>query len=228
MNAFALDDITLTYPDGDRTLVALDSVSLAVRAGELRAVTGASGSGKSSLLAVAGLLIRPDSGTVSLGGSPVGGLSRRAASRVRREHLGFVFQQANLLASLTAYEQLEMAARIAGRPRSGLEARCRSLLDAVGLADEAHRRPAQLSGGQRQRVAIARALVNEPDVLLVDEPTAALDSERSRAIVALLARITHEQGVGTVMVTHDLDTLDLVDSRTELADGRVVAYTSTP
>ncbi|MGH1564845.1 ABC transporter ATP-binding protein [Mumia sp. DW29H23] len=223
MTRLALDDITLTYPDGDRTLVALDRVSLTVEAGEVRAVTGASGSGKSSLLAVAGLLQRPDSGSVLLDGVELTGRTRREETRIRRERIGFVFQQANLLSSLTALEQLQMAARITGRRGPAVDARCRELLAAVGLERETARRPHQLSGGQRQRVAIARALVNDPALLLVDEPTAALDSARSRDVVALLARMTHEEQVATVLVTHDLDTLDLTDSRTELADGRVLA-----
>ncbi|KAA1420593.1 ABC transporter ATP-binding protein [Mumia zhuanghuii] len=223
MTRLILDDVTLTYPDGDRTLVALDRVSLAVRAGEVRAVTGASGSGKSSLLAVAGLLQRPDSGVVRLDGDELTGRSRREDAEVRRNRIGFVFQQANLLGSLTALEQLQLAARVAGNRRQVTDERCRDLLAAVGLERETARRPHQLSGGQRQRVAIARALVNDPALLLVDEPTSALDSARSREVVRLLARLTHEQQVATVLVTHDLDTLDLVDSRTELADGRVVA-----
>ncbi|WP_370614659.1 ABC transporter ATP-binding protein [Mumia sp. Pv 4-285] len=223
MTRLALDDVTLTYPDGDRTLVALDRVSLRVDAGEIRAVTGPSGSGKSSLLAVAGLLQRPDSGAVRLDGEELTGRSRWEDTRARRERIGFVFQQANLLGSLTSLEQLEMAARVAGNHGAETDARCRALLDAVGLEGETARRPHQLSGGQRQRVAIARALINAPALLLVDEPTSALDSARSREIVTLLARMTHEQQVATVLVTHDLDTLDLVDSRTTLADGRLLA-----
>lgn len=223
MNAIslALHDTTLTYPDGDSRLVALDAVDLRVRGGELVAVTGPSGSGKSSLLAVAGLLQTPDTGRVLVAGLDATGLSRREQTRVRREQIGFVFQQSNLLASLTAYEQLQAVAHLAGRTGAGADSRARDLLAAVGLESAANRRPHQLSGGQRQRVGIARALMNEPSVLLVDEPTSALDESRGHAIVDLLATVTHEQQVATVMVTHDTVHLGLVDRVTAMHDGRL-------
>jgi putative ABC transport system ATP-binding protein len=217
-----LDHVTLTYPDGDDRMVALDDVSLTVPAGRLVAVTGPSGSGKSSLLAVAGLLITLDSGTVRVGGDDVTALTAAQRTRVRRERLGFVFQQSNLIASLTATEQLVAVTRLAGLDDRGTTARARELLASLGLARELDRRPHQLSGGQRQRVGIARALVNGPEVLLVDEPTSALDAERGRAVVELLARTAHERGVATVMVTHDHAQLDLVDDRVDLHDGRVL------
>jgi putative ABC transport system ATP-binding protein len=217
-----LDHVTLTYPDGEDRMVALDDVSLAVPAGRLVAVTGPSGSGKSSLLAVAGLLITPDSGAVRVGRDDVTSLSAKERARVRRERLGFVFQQSNLIASLTATEQLVAVARLAGTYDRGTTGRARELLTSLGLARELDRRPHQLSGGQRQRVGIARALVNGPDVLLVDEPTSALDAERGRAVVELLARTAHERGVATVMVTHDHAQLDLADGRVDLHDGRVL------
>jgi putative ABC transport system ATP-binding protein len=217
-----LDHVTLTYPDGEDRMVALDDVSLAVPAGRLVAVTGPSGSGKSSLLAVAGLLITPHSGAVRIGGDDVTSLTAKQRTRIRRERLGFVFQQSNLIASLTATEQLVAVARLAGTHDGGTTARARELLASLGLARELDRRPHQLSGGQRQRVGIARALVNAPDALLVDEPTSALDAERGRAVVELLARTAHERGVATVMVTHDHAQLDLVDDRVDLHDGRVL------
>jgi putative ABC transport system ATP-binding protein len=215
-----LDHVRLTYPDGDRRLVALDDVSLSVGPGEVLAVTGPSGSGKSSLLAVAGLLQPPDAGRVTVAGEDVGRLSARERTRVRRERLGFVFQQSNLLASLTAVEQLVAAAHIAGVRRDA-PARARDLLAAVGLDREADRRPHQLSGGQRQRVGIARALMNAPSVLLVDEPTSALDAARGRAVLELLTSVAHERGVATVLVTHDTAHLELVDDAVELHDGRL-------
>jgi putative ABC transport system ATP-binding protein len=217
-----LDHVTLTYPDGEDRMVALDDVSLAVPAGRLVAVTGPSGSGKSSLLAVAGLLITPDSGAVRIGGDDVTSLTAKRRTRIRRERLGFVFQQSNLIASLTATEQLVAVTRLAGLDDRGTTARARELLASLGLARELDRRPHQLSGGQRQRFGIARALVNGPEELLVDEPTSALDAERGRAVVELLARTAHERGVATVMVTHDHAQLDLVDDRVDLHDGRVL------
>jgi len=214
-----LDNVTLTYPDGDSRLVAMSSVSFDVSAGELVAVTGPSGSGKSSLLAVAGLLLTPDSGRVMIGGLDAGALPRKDQAIVRREQLGFVFQQSNLLASLTAYEQLQAAAHLAGTNGAASDKRARELLALMGLESAKDRRPAQLSGGQRQRVGIARALMNNPSVLLVDEPTSALDAERGHLIVGLLARVTHEQGVAAVMVTHDAVHLGLADRVSQMHDG---------
>jgi len=214
-----LDNVTLTYPDGDSRLVAMSSVSFDVSAGELVAVTGPSGSGKSSLLAVAGLLLTPDSGRVLIGGLDAGPLPRKDQAILRREQLGFVFQQSNLLASLTAYEQLQAAAHLAGTNGAATDQRARELLALMGLESAKARRPAQLSGGQRQRVGIARALMNNPSVLLVDEPTSALDAERGHLIVELLARVTHEQGVAAIMVTHDAVHLGLADRVSEMHDG---------
>ncbi|MDF8266427.1 ABC transporter ATP-binding protein [Luteipulveratus flavus] len=221
--ALSLSDVTVTYPDGDRRLTALDAVSLDVAAGEMVAVVGPSGSGKSTLLAVAGLLLTPDSGRLEIAGQDVTGLGRGRAADVRRTSLGLVFQQSNLIASLTAREQLEMVARLAGRHGAPVRARADELLDAVGLTEAADRRPHQLSGGQRQRVGIARALMNDPALLLIDEPTSALDHERGAAVVDLLARVTRERAVGTVMVTHDRTTLDATHRAMEMVDGRLAA-----
>ncbi|WP_353945591.1 ABC transporter ATP-binding protein [Streptomyces sp. HUAS MG91] len=217
-----LDDITLTYPDGDGRLTALDRVSLEVPAGGLTAVVGPSGSGKSSLLAVAATLVTPDSGRVLVGGVAATGLGRADAAALRREAIGIVFQQPNLLPSLTALEQLEVMAHLGGRRvRGGVRARAGELLDAVGLGAQAHRRPHQLSGGQRQRVNIARALMNEPKVLLVDEPTSALDHERGAVVLELLARLTRARGTATVLVTHDRGHLGVADRVVEMVDGHL-------
>ncbi|MBW8482295.1 ABC transporter ATP-binding protein [Actinomadura parmotrematis] len=217
--SLALTGVTLTYPDGAGRLTALDRVSLAVPAGHLTAVAGPSGSGKSSLLAVAATLVAPDSGTVAVGGVPTAGLGRGELAALRRRSIGIVFQQPNLLASLTAAEQLQVMARLDGRSPARARPRALELLDAVGLADLADRRPHALSGGQRQRVGIARALMNGPAVLLADEPTSALDRERGAAVVALLARLTRERGTATVLVTHDRDHLDAADAAAEIRDG---------
>ncbi|MEW2354131.1 ABC transporter ATP-binding protein [Spirillospora sp. NPDC029432] len=219
--SLSLTDIVLTYPDGERTLTALDRVSLAVGAGELAAVTGPSGSGKSSLLAVAATLIAPDSGEVRIAGREVTGLSPAERSRLRRDHLGIVFQQPNLPASLTALDQLLVMAHLSGRSPRKAVPRARELLDAVGLSGKEHRRPHRLSGGERQRVNIARALMNGPEILLVDEPTSALDHERGARIVALLADLTAEHGLATVMVTHDLGHLGGARAVFSMDDGRL-------
>ncbi|MFE4590736.1 ABC transporter ATP-binding protein [Streptomyces laurentii] len=217
-----LDDVTLTYPDGDGRLTALDAVSLNVPAGTLTAVVGPSGSGKSSLLAVAATLVTPDRGRVVVAGMDTGPLGPAAKAELRRERIGIVFQQPNLLPSLSALEQLQVMAHLSGRSPRSVRGRALDLLDAVGLADQAHRRPHQLSGGQRQRVNIARALMNEPGVLLVDEPTSALDHERGAAVMTLIARLTEERGTATVLVTHDRAHLGRADRTVTVRDGRLV------
>ncbi|MEV6165664.1 ABC transporter ATP-binding protein [Streptomyces sp. NPDC052052] len=216
-----LDDVTLTYPDGDGRLTALDRVSLDVPAGTLAAVVGPSGSGKSSLLAVAATLTTPDEGRVVVAGRDTAGLDRARKAALRRAHLGIVFQQPNLLPSLTAVEQLQVMTHLSGGAVREARGRALELLDAVGLADRASRRPHQLSGGQRQRINIARALMNDPEVLLVDEPTSALDHERGAAVVDLLVTLTRQRSTATVMVTHDRSHLDRADRTFTMDDGRL-------
>lgn len=223
--SLTLTNVTLSYPDGGGRLTALDSVTLDVPTGSVTAVTGPSGSGKSSLLAVAGTLTAPDSGTVSIDGVTVTALPAAERARIRRDHVGFVFQQDNLLPSLTALDQLLLAAHLRGERPSQHRDRALGLLDHVGLADAAHRRPHQLSGGMRQRVNIARALMGSPSLLLVDEPTSALDSARGREVVALIATLARERGLAAVLVSHDLDTLAPgsgtgVDTTVRMVDGR--------
>lgn len=215
-----LTDITLTYPDGESRLTALDQVTMTAERGRLTAVVGPSGSGKSSLLAVAATLITPETGQVLLDGTELTRLSARERTRVRREQIGIVFQTSNLIASLTALEQLTVMAHLGGGRLERARDQAMELLDAVGLVDQAGRRPHQLSGGQRQRVTIARGLMNDPGLLLVDEPTSALDSERGAAILGLLRRLTLEREVATVMVTHDKDQLAHADDVVEIVDGR--------
>ncbi|MGJ4845318.1 ABC transporter ATP-binding protein [Leifsonia sp. Le1] len=221
-----LDNVTLTFPDGASRVTAVDAVTLHGRAGRVTGITGPSGSGKSSILAIAGTLIRPDSGRVLIDGVDAAGLSRTEATALRRSRIGIVFQQSNLLPSLTAREQLQVMGELGDRPSRGLQravrARVDDLLDAVGLSGQADRRPAQLSGGQRQRVAIARALVREPRVLLVDEPTSALDQERGAAIMDLIGRLSRERDTATLLVTHDLGHSGELDELVTVVDGRVV------
>ncbi|MET7493081.1 ABC transporter ATP-binding protein [Streptomyces sp900116325] len=219
--SLSLTDITLTYPDGAARLTALDQVTLQVPKGSLTAVVGPSGSGKSSLLAVAATLITPDTGTVTIDGTPTTGLNRGDLTDLRRHKIGIVFQQPNLLSSLTAAEQLQVMAQIDGRNPRTAHGRAMELLDAVGLADQAGRRPHQLSGGQRQRINIARALMNDPTVLLVDEPTSSLDHERGAVVIDLITRLTHQQATATVLVTHDRTHLAAVDDVVEVHDGRL-------
>ncbi|HEY9565268.1 MAG TPA: ABC transporter ATP-binding protein [Nocardioides sp.] len=219
--ALVMKGVTLTYPDGAGRLTALDDVSMTVQRGELVAVVGPSGSGKSSLLAVAATLIHPDTGRVLVDAHEVTGLSRAAASAVRRDRIGLIFQHPNLIDSLTALEQLTVSASLSGRSRGSATPQALELLDAVGLSSVAGRRPGQLSGGQRQRVNIARALIGDPSLLLVDEPTSALDHERGHAVMDLIRSITQERGVGTVLVTHDKAHLRSEDRVVECLDGRL-------
>jgi putative ABC transport system ATP-binding protein len=214
----SMTEVTLLHGDGEETVKALDGVDLEVAAGELVAVVGPSGSGKSSLLAVGGALIPPTSGSVRLVGLELQGLGSRRLAALRRDRIGFVFQGNNLVPALSALDQVRLPLTFGrtSQPRDP-----RALLAEVGMDHKADRRPHQLSGGERQRVGIARALVTRPELLLVDEPTAALDRQRSQDIVALLAREAHEQGVATVMVTHDHDVLHHCDRVLEMIDGRI-------
>ncbi|KDN81557.1 ABC transporter ATP-binding protein [Kitasatospora cheerisanensis] len=220
----ALSGVTLTYPDGESRLTALDDVELSVAPGEFVAVVGPSGCGKSSLLAVAATLLRPDRGRVLIDGVDAGALGEQQRTSLRRERLGIVFQQSNLLASLTAVEQLLVLESVRGRRPAAARRRAEELLESVGLAGPKQlRRPHQLSGGERQRVNIARALFGSPSVLLVDEPTSALDHERGAQVVELLAGVTRTHGTATVMVTHDRELLGRTDRVLEMHDGRLTA-----
>ncbi|MER7281274.1 ABC transporter ATP-binding protein [Dactylosporangium sp. NPDC000244] len=215
----ALSGVTMRLGDGDASVTALDEVSLTVAPGELVAVVGPSGAGKSSLLAVAGALSIPDSGTVTIDGHDIVGMSVTARAAYRRDHIGFVFQSGNLLPALTALDQLRLVTKLSRRRTDDRDPA--ELLADVGMTHRADRRPHQLSGGERQRVGIARALVGQPSLLLVDEPTAALDRARSHEVVQLLARETKRSAVATVMVTHDHDVLEHCDRVVEMIDGRL-------
>lgn len=218
-----LQHITLTFPDGDRRATILKNVSLQAEAGTVTAITGPSGSGKSSLLAVASTLIAADSGTVTIDGKDVSHLSAGDRSALRRERIGIVFQQSNLLPSLTAREQLLVMNELGGkkRPKAEMETRADELLAAVGLAGHEHKRPHQLSGGQRQRVNIARAFMDDPSVFIVDEPTSALDQASGASIIELIVRMTKERNTATILVTHDLRHLDAMDAHHVMTDGRL-------
>ena len=220
-----LDHITLTFPDGASTVTAVDDVSLVAAAGTVTGITGPSGSGKSSLLAVAATLIRPDAGRVLVDGVDAARLSATDASDLRRRTVGIVFQQSNLLPALTAHEQLTvmnaLGARGSRSRRTAVARRADELLVAVGLTAHRDKRPHQLSGGERQRVNIARALMNDPSVLLVDEPTSALDQERGAAIIDLVVDLTVALGTATLLVTHDLVHLPRMDAVLTMVDGRL-------
>jgi putative ABC transport system ATP-binding protein len=213
-----------TYRAGGTTVRALDEVTLEVMAGELLAVMGPSGSGKSTLLAIAGGLDSPTAGTVWVEGTALAGLTPTALARLRRDHIGYVFQDFNLVSALTAVENVALPRELAGaRPRAARR-EALTALDEVGLADVADRFPDQLSGGQQQRVAIARALVGRRRLVLADEPTGALDSGTGQAVLEVLRRRV-EAGAAGVLVTHEARYAGWADRIVFLRDGRIIDST---
>lgn len=220
--ALALHEIDLVVPDGDEQLTILDRVSCSVSAGEVLAVSGPSGSGKSSLLAVAAGLRRPTSGRVVVAGVDLAAARDSERVAVRRRHIGVVFQGANLVEALTAREQLLLAAHISGRVTAEHRRRADALLEQVGLTGRADRRPHQLSGGERQRVGLARALMTKPSVLLADEPTSALDHVRASELTRLLVSLSHDEGVATMVVSHDERVVSAADRVVRLDEGRLL------
>ena len=201
---------------------ALCGVDLNVRKGEFMAISGPSGSGKTTLLNILGLLERPCEGTVRLDGAEVSGMSERERTRLRRERIGFIFQTFNLIPVLTAYENVEYFLLRRTVPGVEVQRRVLQALEAVGISAQADQRPNGMSGGQRQRVAIARALVRDADVILADEPTAALDQATGSAVMDLMRRLNHERGVTFVFSTHDPRILAAADRVVQLTDGRVI------
>lgn len=212
-----LRDVRVEYHSGEERLTVLDGFDATFRAGEATAIVGPSGSGKSTLLGVCGILRQPDSGSVTLDDTEVTGLSVRARDRMRRTRVGYVFQSGNLFPGLTVLDQVLAQAVISGRRPSQARDRALHLLDEVGLAGHEKQRPDELSGGQRQRVAIARALVHEPRLLLIDEPTAAVDRSQAGRITALIKQMTAESGCITVIATHDPEVMAAADSTLSLA-----------
>jgi putative ABC transport system ATP-binding protein len=217
-----LTGVSKSFGHGPMAVTALRAVDLAVRPGELVCVVGPSGSGKSTLLSIVGGLLAPDTGTVQVGGTDVAALPRQARARFRATRVGFVFQSFNLVPYLTARENLLLMASLAGERRPVARARADRLLETLGLAGRGRQLPARLSGGEQQRVAVARALMNDPAVLLVDEPTASLDTERGQAVVELLARQVHESGTAGLLVTHDPRMTGSADHVVRLTDGGLI------
>jgi putative ABC transport system ATP-binding protein len=213
--------LTKVFGSGDTAVEAVRDVSLSVQPGEFVAIVGPSGSGKTTLLAMLGGLLTATRGRVVVGGTDISGLNEAQRARFRRERVGFVFQGFNLVPYLTAEQNLLVIPSISGKLDGETRARARQLLREMGVEKRAHHVPGELSGGERQRVAIGRALMNDPLLVLVDEPTSSLDSERGTEVVRSLAEEVKMRNKIGIMVTHDRRMLTHVDRVLEMADGRV-------
>jgi putative ABC transport system ATP-binding protein len=216
-----LEDVHKVYDTGAVEVPALRGVSLTVLSGEFVAIMGHSGSGKSTLMNIIGCLDHPTKGTYRLNGKDVSRLSRRELAHIRNRQLGFVFQGFNLLKRHTARENVELPLLYRGLGTRARRQKALDMLQLVGLADRAHHLPNQLSGGQQQRVAIARAMVNEPDIILADEPTGNLDSHTGEEIMQAFQRINREQGQTIVMVTHEADIAAYAGRQVTVKDGLI-------
>lgn len=215
--------LTKIYGSGNTEVVAMRDVSLRIERGEVVALLGPSGAGKSTLLTAIGLINPPTAGRMHIGGELVMDADRAKVdlSQFRRRHLGFVFQKANLIPFLNAVENVQVALEINDVPPRAARRRSLELLEYLGVADRASNLPDALSGGQQQRIAVARALANEPNLILADEPTAALDGHRGRQVMELFRKVAHERGAGVIVVTHDHRALDVFDRVIEMEDGRL-------
>lgn len=217
----ALQNIHRSFRQGDAVLEVLRGVELALEPGMLAALVGPSGSGKSTLLYIAGLLEPPTAGEVFIDGRPCGALPDRERTRIRRERVGFVYQFHHLLPDFSAEENVMMPQLLCGRSKAQARARARELLLDLGLGERLHHRPGRLSGGEQQRVAIARALVNEPGLVLADEPTGNLDPHTAEEVFELMLATVRERGAAALVATHNLDLARRCDRVYALADGHL-------
>src|SRR6202521_6470109 len=222
MATLQLKNLTKYYKQGKSEIRALDGVTLDIGDGEFVAVVGRSGSGKTTMLDMLGLLLRPTAGTLTIAGTDTGKLGDRDLARLRGTKVGFVFQEYNLLPSLNVLENVMLPLRYVSGGKDGRK-RAEDLLERVGLSDRIRHRATELSGGQEQRVAIARSMVNRPSLILLDEPTGAVDTETAAQLVTLLKSLNEQDRVTIVVVTHDLDVAKEAKRQIRLKDGRVVA-----
>jgi putative ABC transport system ATP-binding protein len=216
-----LQNLTKRYKRGNEVIHALDDVTLDINKGEFVAVVGRSGSGKTTMLDLMGLLLRPTSGSLFIDDIDTSKLGDRELARVRARRIGFVFQEYNLLSGLNVLENVMLPLRYVNDGKTG-RPRALELIERVGLTDRIRHRPTELSGGQAQRVAIARSMVNSPSLILLDEPTGAVDTETAQQLVDLLKRLNREDQVTIVIVTHDLDIAGQASRHIRLKDGKVV------
>ena len=217
-----LKDIRKSFTNGEETIVALNDVSLSIQENEFVAFMGSSGSGKSTMMNILGCLDTPDSGEYLLNGDAVNQLSDEALSKIRNEHIGFIFQTFHLLPKLDAVGTVKLPLRYSDVSDDEATQRAQALLEKVGLGHRMHHRPFEMSGGQRQRVAIARALINRPTMILADEPTGNLDSKTSDDIMALLTEL-HQQGQTIVMVTHEENIAEFAQKVITMKDGQIIS-----
>jgi putative ABC transport system ATP-binding protein len=224
MTTYALEtqSVIKTYQSESGSIQAVDDVSLQVAAGEFVALVGPSGSGKTTMLSILAALLQPSSGKVVLDGQDLAGMNDIDRVAMRREKIGFTFQANNLVPYLTAIENVELMLRLNKKLDKTGKLRARELLARLGLAERMHNLPGQMSGGQQQRVAIARALIHNPSLVLADEPTASLDTERAYQVVETFAGLIHEQNRAGIMVTHDLRMVEFVDRVLLMQDGKLV------
>lgn len=217
-----LDHISKKYVKDNHEIRALDDVSLSIEKGSFIALKGPSGSGKSTLLNILGLVDVPDSGGFCLNGTSVGKLSARERSQFRKQYLGFVFQNYNLIPELTVYENVEIPLLIQGGDKKSIREKVSIAVENVGLIDYLHHKPGELSGGQQQRVSIARALARKPPLIIADEPTANLDSANGKSIVALMRDMNEKYGMTCVFATHDEMILEYMKEIIYLRDGKII------
>lgn len=220
-NKLLFENVCKIYGEGVNKVTALENISLNVRAGEFVAIVGPSGSGKSTFLSIAGALLSPSEGRILLNDEDITTLSPKELTRVRLEKIGFVFQSSNLVPYLTVRDQLLLLSELIGKRDKKTVEKADELLGHLGLGHRADHLPEALSGGERQRVAIARSLMNDPEIILADEPTASLDSKRGRDVVEMLAHEVKSRNKAAIMVTHDERMLDLCDRVVNITDGKV-------
>ena len=216
-----MDNISKVYGKGNTSVLALDSVSLQVNAGEFVAIVGPSGSGKTTFLSIAGALLQPTEGRILIDEKDISNLSPAKLAAFRLKNLGFILQSSNLVPYLTAKDQLLLITEMAGTRNKEANAKAIHLLESLGLKERINHYPESLSGGEKQRVAIARAIMNDPEIILADEPTASLDSNRGREVVEMLAHEVKTRNKAAVMVTHDERMLDVCDRIVRIEDGRI-------